>query len=104
MTATTIRRIVFAVGLVILGGVVGRFSANYEIQSRHTTEDFSRFIARVDNGDVGEVTFVAAGELNYVTRSRQTFETNVPPGTAEWLTKSLLDRGVKVKATAAAAR
>jgi len=105
-SATIVRRLAFSLGLVILGVLLGRFTAGYEIRihSRDTTEDFSRFIARVDSGEVGEVTFMAPGEVKYVTRTSHAFETNLPPDTAQWLTKSLLDRGVKIKAAAGAAR
>ena len=106
MRATLATRIGLAAGLLILGILLGRFSANFEIriQSRHSTEDFSRFMARVDSGDVREVTFIAPGEVNYVTGTSQMLGTNLPPDAAQWVTRSLLDRGVTIRATANAAR
>ena len=92
----------FVLGVVLILVAALAYNLISGIQSRNTVEDFSRFIQRVDEGEVKEVTFAGANEITYVTNRSGTFRAILPPPVApyEGLTKSLIERGIRVKATA----
>lgn len=94
---STLKSIAFAVVVVVAASAIYRFVET--TQSPHNVEDFSKFIQRVDEGEVSAVTFVGASEVTYVTKAPETFRAILPPPNAQYegLTNRLIERGITVK-------
>jgi cell division protease FtsH len=93
---STLKSLLFWVVLVVIGALIWQFSAS--IQHSPDEISYTEFLARVDKGDVSEVTFTgnqitgkAAGD------SAKEFSTYAPPQ-AEGLVARLDFKGVQIKA------
>ncbi|MDP7293752.1 MAG: ATP-dependent zinc metalloprotease FtsH [Vicinamibacterales bacterium] len=84
--------------LVVVGVSIWSFSNRF--QTGETDETFSRFVERVEAGEIESVT-IAGNEITGVDRSNNLFKTFVPPQ-YEGLANLLLERGVNITAKAAA--
>ena len=80
--------------LVLAGALVWNLSA--KLQVSHQPETFSEFMARVDAGQVGEVT-ITGNEITYRSRADENFKTYAPPQ-YEGLANKLIERNVQVEA------
>ncbi|HJO39986.1 MAG: ATP-dependent zinc metalloprotease FtsH [Vicinamibacterales bacterium] len=94
----TLRSLLFWMVLVVVGVSIWSFSNRF--QTGETDETFSRFVERVEAGEIESVT-IAGNEITGVDRSNNLFKTFVPPQ-YEGLANLLLERGVNITAKAAA--
>ena len=80
--------------LVLAGALVWNLSTNLQVS--HQPETFSEFMARVDAGQVGEVT-ITGNEITYRSKADENFKTYAPPQ-YEGLANKLIERNVQVEA------
>ena len=93
MNSTT-KSLAFWMVLVLAGALVWNLSTNLQVS--HQPETFSEFMARVDAGQVGEVT-ITGNEITYRSRADENFKTYAPPQ-YEGLANKLIERNVQVEA------
>ena len=80
--------------LVLAGALVWNLSAKLQVSQQ--PETFSEFMARVDSGQVGEVT-ITGNEITYRSKADENFKTYAPPQ-YEGLANKLIERNVQVEA------
>ena len=94
---STLRKLVF--WGVMIAVAVAVYSFTKTIQTGYKSEDFSQFFAKVQSGEVTQVT-VTGSEATYVTSNNEKFRTVLPTGGAayEGLTTELLKSGIQLSA------
>jgi cell division protease FtsH len=100
---STLKRIVFWVVMIAVAVAVYQFTRN--LQTSHKTEDFSRFLEKVEKDQVKQVTLIGATEATYEATDGLKYRTVLPVGGGQYegLTNDLVKRGVAVSAKEAAA-
>ena len=96
---STLKSLVFWIVLVVVGGLVWKFST--ELQTGQKPETFSEFMTKVDAGQVSKAT-ITGNEITYVTKANENFRTYAPPQ-YEGLANKLIERSVEVTAREQAA-
>jgi len=94
----TLRSLLFWMVLVVVGVSIWSFSDTF--QTKPTDEPFSRFVEKVEAGDIQSVT-IAGNEITGVDRTNEAFKTFAPPQ-YEGLANLLLERNVEIIAKEAA--
>jgi cell division protease FtsH len=94
---STLKRVLFWMGLVVVGVLVWKFSTTFQTHERPVA--FSDFMADVDSGKVEQVT-IAGHEITGIYRTdTETFRT-FAPSQYDRLARKLIERGISVTATA----
>jgi len=98
-SSSTAKTILFWISIVFLGVMLWKLVSTNSSQSREQTPSYSEFMAKVESGDVKEVTLYLSPNSyeiqgEYVNPANQKFRITVPKENAPEITKALREKAV----------
>src|SRR5229473_8117501 len=93
---STLKRVLFWMVLVVVGGLVWKFSTTFQTHERPVA--FSDFMADVASGKVEQVT-IAGHEITGIYRTNKKSFRTYAPSQYDGLARKLIERGISVTAT-----